>query len=67
MIDIIDAMNNRTDKTSSLLDGTPLHETAPVSMVECMAHQSCVSVADYNGGRSNCSAGRRAFSQVCLC
>jgi hypothetical protein len=47
-------------------DMCPGTETAPVSTEECMAHQSCVSATE-GYGRSNCGAGRRAFSQVCVC
>jgi len=48
-------------------DMCPGTEMVPVSTEECMAHQSCVPSADHDGERSNCGAGRRAFSHVGVC
>jgi hypothetical protein len=48
-------------------DMCPGTETVLASTEECMAHQSCVPLADDDGERSNCGAGTRAFSQVCVC
>jgi hypothetical protein len=45
-------------------DMCPSTETVLVSTEECMAHQSCVPVADHQSDRSNLGAVHRAISQV---
>ena len=47
-------------------DMCPSTETVLVSTEERMAHQSGVPSADHDGERSNCGAGTRARSQVCV-